>query len=415
MKKLYVFFVLLTFSLYANADNGFAISEHLAAGAQITVHFADGTKINPTISLPNGLRLNYADIISLGDLYAVVGQPIMKGKSTKEQELRFLAAFSTLAYDEGAVKEAEQLTTVIHGELQDIEKQLAAGMSAEAAYAQTADEVGRKLNCITGGGCSINKWWLKPGRFLQLAMTNSDHFVPFAAHVYQLGHRIALSQAIVAHFSKKTADLQLAYALEAFADHYLSDIFAAGHQRTPRDELAQHVTPTVVGLLLANYMHNEENKIGLHVIDTLGRQWYMFGDFSYFNPKNDLNRMYLHEALQQSVDEVYKAFIEGVMVLPQVALPQVVTANSISPLFYWDKATKTLWRRENLANIRDYHWIKKWWGWSTLLALKNEQGTLPNNQLLWQQAISTRSGEHADLKDMPVSQVGGGAGTLPLG
>lgn len=80
-------------------------------------------------------------------------------------------------------------------------------------------ERARKWNCMTGGGCSSLAWWTLPGRFL------------------------------------------------AFACHFLTDYFSAGHIRVPRVELPEHVTPAIVGSLLSGLMHNKQ-----------GERWIAYGD-----------------------------------------------------------------------------------------------------------------------------------------
>jgi hypothetical protein len=63
-----------------------------------------------------------------------------------------------------------------------------------------------------------------------LALHNIDHFGAEARLTYNAGHTLALDVA-------SQGDLQKAYAINAFADHYLQDSFAAGHIRVPRSAL----------------------------------------------------------------------------------------------------------------------------------------------------------------------------------
>ena len=65
-----------------------------------------------------------------------------------------------------------------------------------------------------------------PG-YLGLAQINWDHFGPDARTAYNAGHAVALVAAAV------IGDLNYAYTLNAFADHFLEDSFSAGHMRTP--------------------------------------------------------------------------------------------------------------------------------------------------------------------------------------
>lgn len=51
-----------------------------------------------------------------------------------------------------------QLTEVIESELKTIQTGIQQGETAEAIYKRIGFEVGRKVNCITGGGCQTNFW-----------------------------------------------------------------------------------------------------------------------------------------------------------------------------------------------------------------------------------------------------------------
>ncbi|WBV68698.1 hypothetical protein PGH46_00025 [Legionella pneumophila] len=77
--------------------------------------------------------------------------------------------------------------------------------------------------------------------------------------------------------------------------------FAAGHLRTP-ERIISHYHTNSPWWLLSNsiYMHNEENKYGIHVTNNLGEQWMVYGDYSYFNPFNQTNQQMLLKALQAS-------------------------------------------------------------------------------------------------------------------
>ena len=87
------------------------------------------------------------------------------------------------------------------------------------AYNKLPD-VSSKLEALTFGRSGI------PG-YLGLAQINWDHFGKDARTAYNAGHATALQIAA-------DGDLEGAYALNAFADHFLQDCFSAGHLRTPR-------------------------------------------------------------------------------------------------------------------------------------------------------------------------------------
>ncbi len=377
--------------IYADSSTGFALSEHWALGQQIALRF-DVTQPSEAalpLHLKNGLTLTFGDIISLGDLYGVLGKPISHGLDKQEKRARFKDAFKTFARNFAAVGEVKELTSVIKTELREIETGIEKGETAEDIYKRVGNEMGRQMNCITGGGCTTHGWWLYPGRYLLLALENYDHFSPNNLSVYKSGHQVALQQALKAKETGKHSDLELAYAMEAFASHYLSDHFAAGHLRTPREELKNKVTPAVLGSLLSNYMHNEENKYGLHVHNALGDQWIVYGDFSYFNPLNQVNRQMLLKTLQQSADELFDVYNSGAIperssvldMLPYVTSLTDENNLDITPMFFWDDVNKQLYRRTDLSNPYDKNMTSSWWGWSTLLFLKNQYGITSTIQL----------------------------------
>ena len=376
---------------YADSSAGFALSEHWAIGQQVSLRF-DLTQPPETavpLHLKNGLNLSFGDIISLGDLYGVVGRPISHGLDSSEKQNRFKNAFKTFSKSYPAVSEVKELNSVIQMELHEIESGVEKGERAEDIYARIGHETSRQVNCITGGGCSSYNWWLYPGRYLLLAMENYDHFSPNNVIAYKSGHKVALKQALKANKTGKRADLELAYAMDAFASHFLSDHFAAGHLRTPRANLKQKVTPAVLGSLLANYMHDEENKYGIHVNNALGEQWIVYGDFSYFNPLNQLNRQMLLKTLQQSADEIFDAYSSGSIPEKSNVLDMIPYASplndennlDITPMFYWDEENKQLFRRTDLSNPYDKRLTSSWWGWSTLVLLKSQYGITSTLQL----------------------------------
>lgn len=389
---------LFSLTLYADSSTGFALSEHWSMGQQILLRYdADHPpEAAMPLRLTNGLSLTFGDILSLGDLYGILGSPISHGLDKKEKQARFKEVFRIISKSLVAASEIKELNAVIKMEMQQIEEGIQNGESVERIYQRIGNETARQVNCITGGGCASHGWWLYPGRYLLLAMENYDHFSPNNVIVYKHGHQVALKQAIKAKQTGKRSDLERAYAMDALATHFLSDRFAAGHLRTPRGELKHKVTPAVLGSLLSNYMHNEENKYGLQVHNALGEQWRVYGDFSYFNPMNEVNRQMLLNALQRSADEVFEAYSSGVMpertsVLEMVPYAEQFNTDEnldITPMFVWDEESKLLLRRTDLSNPYDRRLTSNWWGWTTLILLKNQYGITSTIQLSLTQYLS---------------------------
>ncbi len=384
-------FLLFFFTIKSYSSNlpvKFEGSEHMTAGDKTKLFFSsEEGSTGHLLHLPNGLALTYGQLIALGDFYGLPKEPIALGKSEKERTTRFHAAFNTLAMTEQTVAETNQILQVFNFEKNEIEEGMKRGEKPEDIYKRIEKETTIKFNCITGGGCDSN-WWMNPGRYLELQKTNFDHFGKNALLAYQAGHQLALEEAIEAHHIHDLNKLEIAYAMDGFAAHFLTDRFASGHMRTPRVELFSHVTPSVVGSILSGYMHGEDNENGLHVHNLNRDQWIAYGDRFYFNDCNKENIERMQQVLQISVNEIFYAYENGTMpyeneIAKLIPEPNEIKNNShldISSLFYWDEPSYKLYRRTNLDNYFDKHWTTNWWGWSTLLLLAKRHGLTIENQ-----------------------------------
>ncbi|MDY7232329.1 hypothetical protein [Hyalangium rubrum] len=102
--------------------------------------------------------------------------------------------------------------------------------------------------------------------YAMLANENQDHFAPRSWARYARHHREALEMAV-------RKDLDAALVRNAFADHFLTDAFASGHLRVPRNALEG-----LSGALPTRKMHDEENVHGLWVQSASGFVWRSYGD-----------------------------------------------------------------------------------------------------------------------------------------
>lgn len=174
-----------------------------------------------------------------------------------------------------------------------------------------------------------------------LAQLNLDHFGADGRTAYNAGHYTAIEAAA-------NGNLELAYSMNAFADHFLGDAFASGHFRTPRRKLhgssndikkavdtisrivLDHSTADMIVALrkevfnpssdvtgawntaardfYSKFMHDEDNKVGLWLVNKRGDTWQAFGDSKMFDPNNQLNCKFMLQALQASATEVYEAY-----------------------------------------------------------------------------------------------------------
>ena len=124
------------------------------------------------------------------------------------------------------------------------------------------------------------------------------------------------------HAKEAETDSELldAYFYEAFAQHYLSDLFSAGHFRAPRRIL--HMNPSGFALDYPaddcnRYMHDEDSANGLWVNNLAGDSWPMFGDKQIGASKSNRNRELAINAMQNGLDELLKVFHSNQTILVQ--------------------------------------------------------------------------------------------------
>ena len=108
------------------------------------------------------------------------------------------------------------------------------GKTTQSVYKKIGNRDVEKWDVITGGT------WVAGvpvvfGRVMKLAENNFDHFQPNSKDAYLVGHQLALEKARKAgncqpgQLQKQLFDE--ARSLEAFASHFLTDSFSAGHIR----------------------------------------------------------------------------------------------------------------------------------------------------------------------------------------
>ncbi|KAF4621926.1 hypothetical protein G7Y89_g14417 [Cudoniella acicularis] len=174
------------------------------------------------------------------------------------------------------------------------------------------------------------EWWKatmglknpKAGLFTWLCYINADHFGSDAVTAYKVGHNEAMRLARSA--GQKSSDRERA---DAFALHYLSDLFSSGHLRTPRrqlhndryDEQSMSAARIASGKgevpiwdFQANYMHDNDSDTGLLVRNELGHQWLCYGDKQFKESWDIVNRARIMHCIQASVTELFQeAFVKN--------------------------------------------------------------------------------------------------------
>ena len=363
---------------------GFSSAEHRAQGddVKLTLPQTDSLQGKPLLELPNGLKLSYGTILAFGDFYGVVNQSISRDKQATAQQALFLKAFNSLARSAHAVSEAPKILEIFKLERALADKALLDENPEQAMIKAFGGALQQRYSCATGGGCGDRTWWLYPGRYLSLAMDNIDHFGDNAMLTYQAGHQLALAEAIRGFRHDDPKSLVMAYALNAFASHFLSDRFASGHIRTPRSRIVQAVTfSPLTAALLTLYMHDEDNFYGFHVHNLRGDHWVAYGDKAYFLPKSLQHNTILNEALQASADAILFAYehgyapdesvLESLLPIPDESAPKV--SQDIAPMFYWDDEKQLLMRRVNLNDPFSAQWTANWLSWPTLNELSKRK------------------------------------------
>jgi len=294
------------------------------------------------------INLTFGQIMFLGgDYYAVPSSPVCFSANDSEARQRFLEAFNTLAA--GDVKELGAIVEYIADTRRNLTEAMAGGESAHSFYDSIQTKMNIDLNRLTGGGSPASPYFPE-GRFLRISSANFDHFDDgnCSMRTYKVGHQLAMDTARAP--GATVAQKLQAYAYEAFALHFFSDAFAAGHMRTPRLAMRKHIDVVGISDLLGSYMHDEENRLGLNVTNDRGDQWVSFGDDCLFDGGSARNRELALEAVQLSVSGV-----EGAR--PWDALELVPRPDpsrpSITPMFSWDGTALVRrsylndpWRRE---------------------------------------------------------------------
>jgi hypothetical protein len=351
--------------------------EHTYIGNQITLQFPAGfvQAGNYQLPLSNGLKLTYGQILALGgDFYGLVDQPLVDDPAPPT---RFLAAFNSLATADVAA-EATTILAIMQIEIDAVNSAINAGKPAVTAYEALGDTLSAKWNRVTGGGVSDYEPWLPAGRYLNLAKTNWDHFSPWSNSVYITAHAAAVAVAIKAGLQNSLDLLQLAYAMNAFADHYLSDMFSSGHMRTPRKQLYTSTKISSAGSLCSRFMHDEDCAQGLQVSNVAGTKWTAFGDKSYFDQENKTNAQICLQAVGRSAADIWTAFQN-----PKGTNTQIATALELIPICAALIGSRSgpnppalfidsngVQRRTSISDRSTYAWTRYWEALSTLAQLK---------------------------------------------
>ncbi|KAI0742642.1 hypothetical protein C8Q80DRAFT_918213 [Daedaleopsis nitida] len=340
--------------LLANTRIFFEYGEHQLIGDSMELTLLNGQRVlaqSYPFTLTNGLKLTYGQINGLaGDFYST-DRPISDGHTARDQSDRFLAAYNTLAASKPS--DVCGVLGALQPEVDAVEDALRRHRNPSNAYnalsALTPVRLLWKTISVFGSRKCPN--------YISLSHINWDHFGPDARIAYNTGHAVALRAAA-------KGDLEEAYTLNAFADHFLEDSFSAGHLRTPRRALHKGWYDADV---CAKYMHDEDNAIGISVRNPAGDSWTCWGDQHTLDDVAADNLKHCQAAIQASVDEVYKAYHTGQIPPPEsytawTIAPTLESANApqwLAPLFRCQDGV--LQRRKDLADRRRHDYTTDFW------------------------------------------------------
>ena len=119
--------------------------------------------------------------------------------------------------------------------------------------------------------------------YLSLAKKNYSHFAGDNLLAYMAHHL----QAVMAASNCTTSNsdwarywFTRALISEAFAGHFLTDMFSAGHARVPRYAFLHEILKDKEGdaHLLSGLLHDHDGRKGLFMKNDLGHLWYAYGD-----------------------------------------------------------------------------------------------------------------------------------------
>ena len=207
--------------------------------------------------------------------------------------------------DPRQLKEAMNILAVLQMEVDAVNNVLITHQDSSVIYSQLPD-VSVNLQQIT---------WNRPmgiPSYLERAMLNWDHFGDHARSTYIAGHAIVIQKAI-------SGDLEGAYAMNVFVDHFLVDLFSSCHLRTPRRSLHGDMklksrylcqdSLTVFCKPRSNYnvtWHMHDGAVLLGYQNPSGQSWIMYGDKRPLDTVNKENMGYCGKAVQVSAAEIYE-------------------------------------------------------------------------------------------------------------
>ncbi|RYO48073.1 hypothetical protein AA0113_g10114 [Alternaria arborescens] len=248
-------------------------------------------------------------------------------KSSKGPLARFESAVQSMLCDtDGYLKGVRDLITSEHHALNAATK---AGDNTATAYHEHIPYSHDQGHCHIPTDDEYTKMTetglpIISSMYAWIAYTNIDHFGDYAVMAYCVGHTSALQIARKARDEPtdeaKMKMLRMAYVHEAFAAHFLTDLFSSGHLRAPRRAFhnPNYWSMGISGAIhnavwdfQCRYMHDDDSATGLLVRNKLGDQWIEYGDKQFMEPQASVNRARCMYCLKESTAEVFRVGYKG--------------------------------------------------------------------------------------------------------
>lgn len=345
-----------------------------------------------TLPESNSIEISAGEIIALaGDFYADADHPICLKK--EEMEQNFLNAYNTLI--KANKDQINRLLIEINKETEVIQHALDNEQKSSIELAKIENEQNKSYAKVFSATSrfSFFPFTLLRSPYVKLATNNFDHFGDDAKAVHEVGHNIAVAMASKAAKmptpKERAKGLLKAFTIELYACHFLTDIFASGHLRTPRKALWEQVTQnsnipfdygkSVIAGLLAKEMHDEDGETGVYVKSQQNPNgWKTFGDGCYFNDENEENEAQINETVKAALRDVFNAYLGKTLseenkvsykkYLPMVDETKVEEEDFAHPLFKVEDGKVKV--RKEVNNIHCTQYEDKWSPTATLLERK---------------------------------------------
>ncbi|EKM58568.1 uncharacterized protein PHACADRAFT_207388 [Phanerochaete carnosa HHB-10118-sp] len=260
------------------------------------------------------------------------------GDTLEEQIKRFGDAYISLATDtKRQPKEAQDILAILQVEFEAVNEAVRLRRDPSIVHHVIPDPSFQLARIMATRSAN-------PG-YLGISKINFDHFGQDARTAYNAGHTYALMAAAA-------GNLMGAYTLNAFADHFLEDLFSAGHLRTPRRML--HADYDIA----PDYCAKACTRPLLALMQPSGETWTAYGDKRALDAVNKENLERCLAAVQASADEIYAAYLTR-----QVPNPVDFRA--------WNHAPTLDLRRLDIENRRQAQFTSDWWFDTTAVSIKS--------------------------------------------